>query len=154
MTHKIKAIEPKENLILHATFFDGTIKKYNIREMFSFYPLAQALNDINLFRQVQVDAGGYGVSWNADLDLDAETIWEDGITIGKENVDPVYELAAKLSEARENKGITQKQLAEKTGIYQGDISRIERGLANPSLSTLKRLANGMDMKLNISFMAR
>ena len=34
--------------------------------------------DNNLFRQVQVDAGGYGISWNDDLDLDAEDIWDNG----------------------------------------------------------------------------
>ena len=46
---------------------------------------------------------------------------------------------------------TQKQLSEQTGIYQADISKIERGLANPSLSTLKRLADGMGLKLRIAF---
>ena len=48
-------------------------------------------------------------------------------------------------------GMTQKQLAEVTGIYQADISKIERGLANPSVSTLKRLADGMGLKLKIEF---
>ena len=50
--------------------------------------------------------------------------------------------------------MTQKELAEKTGIYQADISKIERGLANPSVSTLKRLAEGLNMNLVISFEPR
>ncbi len=50
--------------------------------------------------------------------------------------------------------MTQKQLSEVTGIYQADISKIERGLANPSLLTLKRLADGMDLKLRIEFEIR
>jgi len=45
----------------------------------------------------------------------------------------------------------QKQLAESTGIYQADISKIECGLANPTLSTLKWLADGMGLKLRIEF---
>ena len=49
------------------------------------------------------------------------------------------------------KGITQKQLAEKTGIYQADISKIERGLSNPSISTLQRLAEGMGLQIEVSF---
>ena len=53
--------------------------------------------------------------------------------------------------ARKKSGYTQKQLSEKTGIAQGDISKIEKGEANPSLKTLKRLASGMDMRLNLQF---
>ncbi|MBQ7765240.1 MAG: helix-turn-helix transcriptional regulator [Lachnospiraceae bacterium] len=60
-------------------------------------------------------------------------------------------LAYRLSLARETVGMTQKELAEKTGIYQADISKIERGLANPSVSTLKRLADGLNMNLVIEF---
>ena len=56
--------------------------------------------------------------------------------------------------ARENANITQKELAEKTGIYQADISKLERGLGNQSLSTLKRLADGLNMELKIDFVYR
>ena len=48
-------------------------------------------------------------------------------------------------------GLTQKELSEKTGIYQADISKLERGLGNPSLSTLKRLADGLNMDIYINF---
>ena len=51
-------------------------------------------------------------------------------------------------------GLTQKDLAEKTGIYQADISKIERGIGNPSLLTLKRLADGLDMDLILDFSKR
>ncbi len=47
--------------------------------------------------------------------------------------------------------MTQKQLAEITGITQADISRLESGTANPSLRTLKRLAAGMGMALKVEF---
>lgn len=63
-------------------------------------------------------------------------------------------LAGSLARAREYADLTQKQLSEKTGIYQCDISKIERGNANPSLSTLQRLADGMDMQLKIEFVPR
>lgn len=35
--------------------------------------------------------------------------------------------------------------------FQADISRIERGIANPSMSILKRLAESMNMELKIVF---
>ena len=50
--------------------------------------------------------------------------------------------------------MTQKELAERTGIDQSDISKIETGNANPSLSTLKRLAEGMDMILKLEFIPK
>ncbi len=56
-----------------------------------------------------------------------------------------------MIDARKVSGLTQKQLAERTGIAQSDISKLETGNANPSLKTLQRLANGMGMKLKISF---
>ena len=52
---------------------------------------------------------------------------------------------------REEAKLTQKELAEKTGIYQADISKIERGIGNPSLLTLKRLADGLDVDLELKF---
>lgn len=81
------------------------------------------------------------MSWNDELDLDAETIWEDGIeTSKKQDVDTLHLLAESLIRAREQTGMTQKQLSNIVGIYQADISKIERGLENPSISTLQRLA--------------
>ena len=47
--------------------------------------------------------------------------------------------------------MTQKELAERTGIRQGDISKLEHGNGNPSLRTLQRLAAGMGMQLHLSF---
>lgn len=56
-----------------------------------------------------------------------------------------------LEEARKYLNISQVELSKKTGIIQADISRIERGIANPSISILKRLAESMGMNLKIIF---
>ena len=50
--------------------------------------------------------------------------------------------------------LDSEQLSEKTGIYQSDISKLERGNANPSILTLKRLADAMDMTLKIEFVPK
>lgn len=65
---------------------------------------------------------------------------------------PEYAIIQAIIDARKNTGMTQKELAEKTGITQADISRLERGNANPSLRTLQRLAEGMGMKLKLEFL--
>ena len=66
-------------------------------------------------------------------------------------LEPEFAIVQAMIDARRIKGITQKQLSEKTGIAQSDISRLEHGNANPSIRTLQRLASGMDMILKIEF---
>jgi len=68
-----------------------------------------------------------------------------------EALEPEFAIVQAIIDARRKSGFTQKQLSERTGIAQGDISKIEKGEANPSLRTLKRLASGMDMKLHLQF---
>lgn len=141
-----------ENLVLLVGFQNGIEKMYDMHTLYPVFPQFKAFeSDSDLFNQVQVDVGGYGISWNDDLDLDAEDIWDDGIEVSRKEVDISAMLAENLIRARDIVGITQRQLAESSGIYQSDISKIERGLANPSLSTLKRLADGMGLKLRIEF---
>lgn len=53
--------------------------------------------------------------------------------------------------ARKASGMTQKELAAKAGVDQADISKLERGMTNPTISLLNRLAQGMNMQLNIDF---
>ena len=50
--------------------------------------------------------------------------------------------------------MTQKELAECTGINQADISKLENGTRNLSVNLLKRLADGMGMVLKIEFVPR
>ena len=56
-----------------------------------------------------------------------------------------------LIDARKDSGMTQKELSARTGIAQGDISKLERGNSNPSLKTLQRLAAGLGMVLKLEF---
>ena len=97
-----------------------------------------------------MDTGGYGISWNDELDLDADVIWDNGVLVEVcQETDINRLIAYQFALARQNAHITQKQLSEKTGIYQAEISKIERGIGNPSIATLQRLADGLDMKLEI-----
>ena len=67
-----------------------------------------------------------------------------------DELEPEYQIIKAMLSSRAEKSMTQKQLADITGISQADISRLENGNANPSLRTLVRLADGMGMKLNWS----
>ena len=69
-----------------------------------------------------------------------------------EALQPEHAIIQAIINARKQSGLTQKELSKRTGIAQGDISKIEKGNANPSLKTLRRLAEGMNMKLKIEFL--
>ena len=66
-------------------------------------------------------------------------------------LEPEFAIIQAMIDARKESGLTQKELSEKTGITQGDISKLERGNGNPSIRTLKRLAEAMGMRLKIEF---
>ena len=66
---------------------------------------------------------------------------------------PELTIAQAMIDARKESGLTQKQLSERTGIAQADISKLERGNANPSLRTLQRIAAGMGMNVRIEFVS-
>lgn len=52
-----------------------------------------------------------------------------------------FRLALEVIRLRKSRGWTQQQLAKKSGVQQSEISRIERGQANPTYRTLLALAN-------------
>ena len=71
-----------------------------------------------------------------------------------EAIQPQMDVIREIVDARASQNITQKELAERTGINQADISKIENGTRNPSLNLLKRLADGMGMALKIEFIPK
>lgn len=64
---------------------------------------------------------------------------------------PEYEIMHELVKARVASNITQKELSEKSGIRQSNISRIESGSCSPTVATLQALAKGLGKKLTIRF---
>jgi ribosome-binding protein aMBF1 (putative translation factor) len=56
-----------------------------------------------------------------------------------------------IVDARCAQNMTQAELAQRTGIKQPNISRIENGTTSPTLSTLEALAEGLGKKLEIRF---
>ncbi len=71
-----------------------------------------------------------------------------------EDIQPEMDVIRAMMEARISQNLTQKELAERTGINQADISKLENGTRNPSLKLLKRLADGLGMTLKIEFVPK
>lgn len=71
-----------------------------------------------------------------------------------EDIQPEMDIIRAIVKARKEQQITQAELAARTGINQGDISRLERGTRNPSLNMLKKLASGLGLQLKIEFLPK
>lgn len=71
-----------------------------------------------------------------------------------EEIQPELDVIKAIVEARTSQNLTQKELSERTGINQADISKLENGTRNPSIALLKRLAEGMGMALKIEFVPK
>lgn len=71
-----------------------------------------------------------------------------------EAIQPEMDIIRAMIDARTAQHLTQKELAERTGINQADISKLENGTRNPTINLLKRLAEGMDMTLKIEFVPK
>jgi ribosome-binding protein aMBF1 (putative translation factor) len=76
-------------------------------------------------------------------DPDFKKEWND--------IQPEMDVIRAIIDAREEQNLTQKELAEKVGMNQADISKLENGTRNPSLKLLKKLATGLGMELKIQF---
>jgi DNA-binding XRE family transcriptional regulator len=59
-----------------------------------------------------------------------------------------------IIDARRKFNLTQKELSKRTGITQADISRLENGNGNPTIKLLQKLANGLDMDLELRFVPK
>ena len=149
MFHKAIDLQFKEGTTLEVTFQDGAVKRYDMQILFPKYPQLEALRDRALFTSGKL-MGAYGIYWNDDLDIEAETIYEDGETVRQEPFSVHLSSAQAVTAARAKAGISQKQLAAKAHIDQSDLSKIERGVANPSVSTLERIAAALGGTLSIN----
>ena len=70
MFHKVKEVSVVEKYVLQVVFTDGVVKKYDVEPLFSEIEAFQTLKEVHgLFELVRVDAGGYGICWNDDIDL-------------------------------------------------------------------------------------
>lgn len=87
-------------------------------------------------------------------DFLAEQLQDEEFRKEYENLQPEFDIIRAMVDARTSQNLTQKQLAERTGINQADISKLENGTRNPSINLLKRLAEGMDMVLKIEFVPK
>lgn len=78
--HKLIGVKPLPGYLLLADFADGVQTCYNVTGLFERIPaFLEFQNTPGLFELVRVDPGGYGISWNDDLDLSADELYQNGM---------------------------------------------------------------------------
>lgn len=82
MFHKIKSVSAMKDYILYVQFCEGIIKEYDMTPLFEKIPaFSYFKKNPEEFFSASVDVGGYGISWNDELDLSCDELWENGRTV-------------------------------------------------------------------------
>ncbi len=82
MFNMIVNVTPLDEFKLRVEFQNNIIKNYDVKKLFNTYEEFKELEYVEeLFKQVKVDPGGYGVSWNDGLDLSCTELWNNGIQL-------------------------------------------------------------------------
>lgn len=118
MSHMIQSVLPIEDFILGVKFVGGAIKLYDMNPLFSKLPIFAALReDPTLYSKVVVDTGGKGITWNDELDLSADELWEHGWPEWKEEelvtieIEIEEELLRKVTQKLSPYGLTPEDWA-------------------------------------------
>jgi len=75
---KILSVQALENKKLSVKFENGIEKVYDCAPLLGI-AMFQLLKNDAFFKSVKVDAGGYGISWNDDVDLSEYELWANGV---------------------------------------------------------------------------
>lgn len=78
MFYKVKRVIAMDNFILLVEFEEGTKKYYDIKPLFKKWEEFNKLKENNIFKNVRVESKGYGISWNDEIDLSCNELWENG----------------------------------------------------------------------------
>ena len=146
-------VEFLDGVVLDMTFQDGKVIRYDMSTMFSKYPqLKELLKNRKLFKSGYLDQGGYGVIWNDELDFDAMSIYEGGKVVGRVITSINQQIGILLAKTREENNVTQVELSKMTHVDQGDISKIERGLGNPTVAKINKLFKALGKSISVTLL--
>ena len=153
MFHKITSLATLPDYVLLVGFSSGEFKQFDLKSLMNKDPPFAALKNVNgLYEQAKIDAGGYGIVWNDDLDISAEGIYEKGVACSAPDDIEKYRqnLLSALVRARQDAGLSQKQLEILSGVAQPCIARTEKGTTDPKLSTVLKMLEPLGLTLSIT----
>lgn len=105
MFHKVKDVTALPDLRLSVQFANGTTKVYDVAPLLDRFEAFKVLEGGKAFEDVRVDPGGYGVSWNDDVDLSCDELWEHG-----ERIETEFDGLMSFADASELWGLSESAL--------------------------------------------
>ena len=148
----IKAVKIiiRDGTLLDIVYSNGIVKRFDAKSLEARYPQFKVLEDRSLFEKAKL-LGWSTIYWNDVLDLDTELVYEEGSDVSDEYDDiEAVVVGFLIKEKRLENHLSQEELADKVGIAQSDLSKIERGQLNPSIKMVNRIAKGLNSNLSIS----
>ena len=82
-TPKVLSVQPLDDKKLLVKFVNGVEKIYDCKPLIEKFEPFKALENEVFFKQVKVDAGGYGISWNDKVDLSESELWTNAVEVVK-----------------------------------------------------------------------
>jgi len=139
----------QEGTVIRVLFEDGVTKEFDVKQVFSRIPEYKCLEDRKVFEKAKLIGWG-GISWTPQIDLSVDTIYYEGTTVKSEDNALSIIIGFKIKQARLQKELSQKELADITGLDQSEISKLEKGLYNPSIKFLEKVSTALGKKLIIT----
>lgn len=88
-------------------------------------------------------------NWTTFRDYKKKALKDPAFKAAYDALEPEYQLAKSMIEARLAKKLTQQELAKKAGVTQTTIARLESGTNNPTITTVTRVANALGKELRL-----
>lgn len=150
-SHLLKYVIPMLGYELICVFQNGEQKVFKMDPVFEKYPEFNKLKEGDLFFKAHVDLGGLCVTFNDELDLSEETLYQHGkkFDLVKENKILEKHLYDLCKRCRKTKKVTQKEVSEITSIPQSGVARIEAGKSDIHVSTLVAYLRSLGLHLAI-----
>ena len=79
--HPARTVTALDNYMLLIEYCEGVARLYDVKPLFERIPVFNNLKDNDLFKKVKVDVGGFGISWNSEIDLASEEPFYNGTPI-------------------------------------------------------------------------
>ena len=146
MFHKLNRIKALPGCMLWAEFKDGREVVYSVSGLVEVNPVfGDLVRNPELFAQVRIDPGGYGISWNDELDLEAEELWNCG-----DEVKSSFELAPGCTCPVCGQKLRRHSEAQAAASRANLAKRTHKGgrPVNPNSKRQKRLAERMRRQNN------
>lgn len=150
-SHPLAYVIPVSNWEMICHFKNGKSKLFDFKPIMEKYPQFKALKKGDLFFRARVDLGGLCVTFNEDLDISEEALYQKGVEydVKKENKKVMKTIYAFMKYCRKQEKVSQKNLSIISKIPQSGIARIESGKSDVQLGTLLNYLEPLGYTLDI-----